>query len=159
MIYLNEGLLKPMVVLISVIFCPILSLCVIGLILEKRLEFLVLSCVIFICLLATFWGIYKYSKNTKYYLYFEGEQIFIKYPNVAPSVQEATINCTSIIRIEYYKMSSIKSWCMLYNYVCPQCVYVVYLREGKELCRHIGYMDYTRIRNLCDRLNIALVVK
>ena len=52
-----------------------------------------------------------------------------------------------------------KDWCMVYNSVLPQCAYITYIYEGKEICKHIGYPDYKEINEFCADLGIEFVIK
>ena len=99
-------------------------------------------------------AVYKYSKSNKNYMIFDGEILIINYPNF-----QAKISIENIIEIEYYKISSFKAWCMIFNYVAPQCSYVKYVDEKDTVCKLIGYPDFNKIRNLCIEKNIKFLVK
>lgn len=104
-------------------------------------------------------GLYKLSKSKKYYLHLDENNIItIKYPNVNNTL-DLKIHVREIVKIEYYKISSIKSWCMLFNYVCPQCVYITYLSDGIEVCKHIGYPNFKMINEIFYNIGVTIIIK
>ena len=159
MVYLNAGFFKPMVILIGVIFLPINIACNLLYCFDHRTELLIVSTVLFLLFVATVIGVHKHSKSKRYFLSVNDNSVTIKYPNVCSDMQELVLNCTQIIKIEYYRLSSIRGWCLLVNYVLPQCVYMTYMQEGKECRKLIGYADYHQMRDVCHMMNITFVLK
>lgn len=159
MIYLNKGSFVPKVILISIIFAPITIACTLSFLGDFQLPIFMffLTSLVFYCvgiLLA-----YINSKSKKYAIQEAEGKVIINYPNLYRGSQELVINHDSIVKMEYYRLFSIRSWCMMYNYVLPQCLYLTYICDGKCICNHIGYPDYREICNLCRTLDIELTIK
>ena len=158
MIYLNKALFQPMFILLSIVFLPISIACFAITFLNFRIEVLIVSVSVFLFYIAILFVTYKCSKTIKYFLCKKNDFIIIKYPSLNNS-DVFEIPICNIINIEYYRLSSIKGWCMLYNYVCPQCAYITYLEDGKEISTHIGYPIQDDIRNLCRDVGIKFILK
>ena len=160
MIYLNIGFFKSSFILFSFISLPLAIACFVLTFIDFRWELLIVSLVIFLGYCAIVLGLYKKSRNQKYYLCVrEGDIVEINYTNIQSTSEPLKLNRENIVKFEYYKITSVKAWCMLYNYVCPQCVYITYLNDGEELCRHIGYPKYEDIQQLCVALGITFETK
>ena len=102
---------------------------------------------------------YKYSKSKKYFLILRGNSIIIKYPNISHTSQEIMLNSNDIIKAEYYRISSVKAWCMLYNYVLPQCLYITYMLNGQEICKLVGYPAYKPLGDLFKKIGVEIFKK
>ena len=156
MIYLNAGFFKPFVILLTIAFLPLLVTATILVVLNFEMGLLIVAIVFFMVYIAIIIGVYIHTKSHKFYLTISGiSNMSINYPNV----KSETISCNEIIKIEYYKILSVKAWCMLYSYVMPQCAYITYKCDGEERCELIGYPKYREIKNLCDNIGINFVVK
>ena len=158
MIYLNQALFRPMCILLSIVFLPISIACWVITFLDFRIEVLIVSVCVFLFYIATLFVTYNYSKTIKYFLCKKNDLIIIKYHSLNNNGFFEIPIC-NIINIEYYRLSSIKGWCMLYNYVCPQCAYITYLNDEKEISLHIGYPTQNDIENLCKAVGIKLILK
>lgn len=159
MIYLNKGFFKPMFILISTIILPVLiALLATNIKSFQFSSFFILGVLILGYLLLVL-KIYQYSMSKRNYLIVKEQTLLmIKYPNISANDDFLSLNLVDIIKIEYYRMSSIKSWGMLYNYVCPRCAYITYLYQGNLMVRHLGYPLLSDIRDLCKNFNITLIV-
>ena len=159
MIYLNNGFFKPMLIIVSVIVFPLLIGCFICILLDYRIELFITSITLFFVYGAIICALYKYSKTKKFYMFAKNnDSIFVKYPNLNTR-NFIEIDLCDIRKMEYYKISSIRAWGMLCNYVCPQCVYITYESEGKEVCKHIGYPNLKELSSFCFESGINLVIK
>lgn len=158
MIFLNIGLFKPSCILTSVVILPITIASWVLVFANFKIGLFVVSLLMLLCYFAIVFWLYKYSKTEKYYLFEEDNVLIINYPKVDGKCY-SQINVCSILKMEYYKISSAKSWCMLYNYVSPQCVYITYVVDGKEVCQHIGYPEFNKISKLCTDIGVPLLVK
>ena len=158
MISLREGFFKPMLILLSIIFLPTSCASWILTLSNFRIAPLIVSLVFSLSFFATVFGVYKYSKSDKEQLYSEEGVLVIIYPNVTTSPR-TEIEVNNIVKIEYYKISSFRAWCMLYNYVCPCSAFITYLLDGKEVCKHIGYPRYDKIKTLCSDIGVKFVIK
>lgn len=160
MVYLNAGFFTPFCILISIIFLPLSIACLVLTIVDFRLESFIITLV--------FWLIYfiallvgnKFSTSKKYFLHTdESDCIVINYPNASQDNNSLRLDKRKVIKMEYYKLSSFRAWCMLYNCVCPQCLYITYLCNGMEEKSFIGYPNFDKIKNFCVLSNIELIIK
>lgn len=160
MIYLNSGFFTPFCIFISVVFLPISSACLVLTIVDFRLEMLVVTLIFCLIYFSILLGTHKLSVSEKYFLCTdENGCITIHYPNVLQDLHHLRLNKSEIVKMEYYKISSLKAWGMLYSCICPQCVFVTYMYNGVEEKSFIGYPNFNEIRKFCDLLNVELVVK
>ena len=156
MVYLNKGFFKPMCIILSLTLLPLDIGCWGLTFYDFTIGRLLVSLIMLISYIAILIGIYLYSKKAKAeHLFFENDFLVVNYPNM----KCAKIKACDIVKIEYYKILSIKAWCMLFNTVGPQCAYITYLYNGKEICNFIGYPDYNELKKLCADINVKLVVK
>lgn len=158
MIYLNSAQFRPLAIIISLTMLPLVFSIGVLTIIDFRIEILLIFLIFLVSYLIVIFMIYKNSLSNKYYLNANNEYIEIKYPNVGGMSGELVVDYDNIIKIEYYKISSIKSWLMLFNYVCPDCAYITYKHNNKEICEHIGYAKYKDLRALCNEKGINLIV-
>ena len=121
MIHLNVGFFKPMLILLSIILLPItIALCVFCIFDFTIGRFFVVF-IMFAIYILSVCGAYKVSKNKNFYLKTnENGCIEIEYPNIIDGELHLEIMTNAIIKIEYYRISSFKAWCMLFNTVLPQ---------------------------------------
>jgi len=157
LIYLNSGLLKPAIVLTSVVMLPISILCWLLLFDGFRMSVFIVSLLLTAAYFLIVFGIFKSSKTKKYWLCIENNFIHVNYPFYNNQCDK--IDVSKIVKVEYYKISSFKAWCMLYSCVCPQCVYITYINDGKEICRHIGYPEFNEIKKVCLDIGVDFLVK
>ena len=157
MIYLNSGFFRPAIILASAILVPISIACWILFFDDFRMNAFIVSLFLTSVYFLVVFGIYKHSKTKKYWLCVENNFIHINYPFCNGKCDKIDLN--KIVKVEYYKISSIRAWCMLYSCVCPQCVYITYVDGGKEICRHIGYPDFNEIRKVCLSIGVDFFVK
>ena len=159
MVYLNKGLFAPQIMLMSILFVPITIVCTLSFLGEFQLPLFILFlvCLAFSCV----WTLlaFKSSKSRKYTMQVIEGNIIINFPNLNRESQDLVLNHDSIVRMEYYRLFSMRGWCMLHNYVLPQCLYLIYVCNGKEICKHIGYPDFQDIQDFCQALDIELIIK
>lgn len=159
MISLNKGIFKPLAVLFSIIVLPATIACIVLFIFEPRISISIVSIIGIMIYVLMLLVAYKCSRSSKYYIKIKENDVCIKYPNLSKNSECLTLNAHEIVRIEYYRLTSIKAWCMLVNYVGPQCAYMTYFCDGKEVNKHIGYPEYQEISNFCKTHDIGFVVR
>ena len=158
MIYLNKGFFAPIFLFINIVFAPLIILCWFLTIREFDIAIFRVSLIMSLSYVFIAIGLYKYSKSQKYYLFEENDKLFIKYPNLTnESLFE--IAKKQIVKIEYYRLNSIRSWCLLFYYVGPQCAYITYFENEKEICKLIGYPKFDEIKQICLNCGIELILK
>ena len=155
MFYTNEGIFKPMFILLSIIMLP-LSICLWALTcMDFRVGLFIVSMVFLFGYFAAVLGIYKFSKSKKEHLSLENDALLVKFGDE----NVLRVETKNIVKLEYYKISSLKSWFLLFNYVSPQCVYITY-KSAEECIRvFVGYLKYSSVVKLCDSAKITLVIK
>jgi len=155
MIFLNAGILKPELIFINIISLPMIALSLIATFLDFEIKFLVISLSFVILYFVIVFCIFRTSKSKKYYLYVENNSLISNYPNMhCPK-----INIENIVRIEYYKISSLKNWFLLHSYLLPQCVFITYQNDGVEVCDNLGYPRLNEIKKICTDAGINFVIK
>ena len=156
MISLSFAQFKPMAILISVAFLPFIIFGSIFVLLQRNIGamivFMSLSCVYALCMVIC----RKCVKSEKYYLMLHERYLEIVYPNIGSGKGKVNIEYDKIIRFEYYKITSIRAWLQLYNYVLPQCVYITYTDDEKEKCELMGYMNLEAIKKISAEYGVEL---
>ena len=159
MIYLKFGLFRSLSILFSVIVLPITIGCIILTVVDFRVELLVVSLLLFFGYFGAIFAAYKLSQSKNYYLTAEKDYLHIKYPNLNGNIGYLEIAINTVEKFEYYKITSVRAWCMLFNSVAPQCTYATYILEGKRNCVLIGYPSIKQLRKLCEETKIKLIVR
>ena len=160
MIYLNIGFFVPFCIIVSLPLFPLLFFCLIQVVknFEANYLYILIFIVLLYFLLLTL--AYFYSKSKKNYLIIEEKgYIGIKYPGIQGNLNTLDIKLEDIIRIEYYRLCSVKSWLLLFDALAPKCAFIIYTSNNKEKCVHIGYPKYCEIKKMCNNHSIDFKVK
>lgn len=159
MIFLNRGYFRPMLIILSLVFLPIIALGVLWLVQAETFMPLIGIAIVAIIYFSLLLIVKKISKSTKYYLMSNPDYIEIKYPNLAKNNNlDFSIPNTDIIQFDYCKLASIKAWLLIPVYDLPQCVFMTYMENGTKVCKLIGYMGYGDVQELAQRIKVKLVV-
>jgi len=158
MVNLSSGVFKPMCILASCLFLPLILCCLTLSFINISLQIFLVALFLFLCYVVILFLIYKDSRKEDHYLHLLDNRLVIYYPNLGKA-SPLSIEISKIVSIEFYKISSIKAWLLLFNYVCPQCAYINYKMGEKEECKLIGYPDYIRLCELCRDNGIVLIEK
>lgn len=158
MIYLNKGFFAPIFLFINFVFAPLFILCWFLTIRQFDIAIFCVSLTMsFVWFLSSF-GLWKYSKSKKNYMYAEENKLYINYPNLTTeSLFQISIN--QIIRIEYYKFNSIRAWSLICNNIGPRSAFITYFEGEDEVCKLIGYPKIDEIKDLCSKHKITIVLK
>ncbi len=159
MIYLNAGLFKPFFILSSLLMLPMVLVLAVLCIFEFNISVFFISLIFFAIYLASIVWAYRQSMSRKDFLYASENCITIKYPNLNGNKGELTLEPNQIVMIEYYRIGSIRAWCMSFDGALPQCAEITYMCNGKKLCQSIGYPNLGELSALCAELGIKLVLK
>ena len=157
MIYLNTGFFKPMFIILTVLILPITVSCLVLYILDGNVYSLIVSIFFFMLYIIMVCGVYKHSKTQKYFITIKDNFVIVNYPSFNNIDQAIAID--NIIQIEYYKLSSIKGWFMIFNCIAPQCIFMTYLIDNEKKCQHIGYVNLDTIKKLCADLGVDLLIR
>ncbi len=159
MFYLSKNQFKPLAVLSSIGLVPLIvgfSYCAWN---DFKMEIFIV--LLFLLCLYCFIIIlsYKISQTKKYYALTNNEQLEIHYPNVGIRNEDVIrVNVEQVVKLEYYRMTSIKSWFLLVNAIVPQCTFITYVEGGREFCGLIGYPSYDDVKKLADECGITMKV-
>lgn len=156
---LSEKQFKPAVIFLSIIFSPLL----LGVLAVLIFNFDMIALIIFLMLLLVYIILIifykKISNNKNHNLIIYDCKMVINYPNFNNMKHVLEIDYNSIIKLEYYKISSLVSWFQLLNGVVPKCVFITYIKNGIEVCELMGHMDLNDIKKITNDKNIKLVIK
>ena len=159
MIYLYKGLFRPLACFWSVLALLVsaASLCLYFV----KDEIIGLVCCVVILFIhgMSLTGYYFISRTKQYWMEQRPECIAIYYPNVLKNREPLTLDYNQLVKIEYYKMTSIRAWLLLANRIYPQCVFVTYRSGDAEIRKLIGYPAYEEIAELCKKHGIPLEMR
>ena len=158
MYYLEQKQFKPAMVLFGLLFIPILIGINIANVVFFRVELLIVSLVVLIVYLSIILFFWRLSKRKEHYLLINKNGVEILFHDSISGKIKVELSFEQIIKIEYYRINSIRSWFMLYSYVFPKCVYITYKIGGEEQTKFIGYMDLKDIKQIANDKNIKLIV-
>ena len=158
MYYLEQKQFKPAMVLFGLLFIPILIGINIANVVFFRVELLIVSLVVLIVYLSIILFFWRLSKRKEHYLLINKNGVEILFHDSIRGKIKVELSFEQIIKIEYYRINSIRSWFMLYSYVFPKCVYITYKIGGEEQTKFIGYMDLKDIKQIANDKNIKLIV-
>lgn len=159
LMYLNRGLKKPMIILISVICVPLICMAFWAFLTTFKASVLVSLIIIIIVYMVALWRIDVYSKSDKFFLEVNDDGIVIKYQNVSKFLEHKTISYQDIIQFEYYKLFSFRSLILLHSCILPQGVFLTILNGGSEESLFIGYPDLCELESLCKDRKLILLKK
>lgn len=160
MIYLSKGFFLSAFILMSIPLLPLTVTSIVFLIKTFQSEYLFCALIsMFLYALLAFIS-YKISQGKKYYLSVDNEKrMTIKYPNFTTDNDAWCINCSDVLRVEYYKILSIRSLLLLLDHNGPHACFIVCVLDGKEVYKFIGYPSYAQIKQLCEENGIPFVKK
>lgn len=161
MIYLNRKQFLPAMVLINVMFLPIiLTLAVLCFLYHVLTPLPIIGILLVVYLLFVF-CVSKSSKSSKKYLIIHDDYLDIccgnKYCDSNTGLW--TVSYNKIQQIDYYRVSSLKGWLIVWSYLFPKCVFIT-IQDcyGKEESVFIGYMDLYQVTMIAEKGNIELVI-
>lgn len=158
MYYLEQKQFKPAMILFGIPFIP----CIIGLIIANILLFKIELLIILLIIIGVYLTIviilWKLSKRKNHYLLLKDNIIELEFYDSISGNVILKIQFDEIVRFEYYSISSIKGWLMLFSYVLPKCVYLTYNSNGVEQTKFIGYLDIKDIKEISKKTNSELKI-
>ncbi|MBQ7379364.1 MAG: hypothetical protein IJW70_06740 [Clostridia bacterium] len=145
-------------VFFSIIFLPMIAMCVIGLCIEFVWGILVTAVgffAVYAALMIYFW--FSSHKHTNYLLLHD-EKMEIMYTDASNSkTKHMYLQYGQIRRIEYYRLHSLLSWLqMVANYIFPMCVFVTYVSDadGEEYSANIGYLRLYEVKQIAKQTGL-----
>jgi len=161
-VYLLKGLFLPMFISVSVLFLPFLVVFLISFFVDFHTTILIAFIVMFIVYIGITIICYRYSLSPKNYMLLKDDSIYFHYVKEKNyNVIDKDIKVKDILQIEYYKISSIIGWLLMFT----QCFAVrsaSILENTPELNEnqwsYIGYFSTKQIKFISQMYGIPLVV-
>lgn len=145
-------------VFFSIIFLPMLAMCVIGLCMEFLWEILGAAIGVFSLYAVLMICVWFSSRKHKNYLILHDEKMEIMYTDASNSkAKHMCLQYGQIRQIEYYRLCSLLSWIQLvFNYIFPMCVFVTYISDadGEEYSANIGYLRLREVKEIAEQTGI-----
>lgn len=161
MIYLNKKQIVPAMILIHVVFAPIIVALFALSVIDKRWEVLLCAILLFLVYLTFVFFLCKKAYSKRYYLISQDDHLEVCFKKnfFNHDTELLRIPYRDILQMDYYRISSIKGWFILYSCLFPKSVFITFYNEDKnERTVFIGYMDLNQIRSLAEKGNVELVV-
>ena len=154
MYYLEQKQLTPALTLLSFLFIP----CIIGLtllnIISFKLGLLILLLIISGIYLTLIFVFLKLCKKQNHYLLIEKDRVEIAFLDFTDGENKIELKFDQILKLEYYRINSIRGWLMLFSYILPKCVYITFILEDKVQKKFIGYMDIDDVEKISNTIGI-----
>lgn len=159
MCYLEQKQFIPAMILLGIPFIPcIISLIIANIILFK-VELLIVLLIILMIYLTIVFILWKLSRRKNHYLLLKEDEVEIVFHDFSNGKEKLNLSVNQIIKIEYYRITSIKGWLMLFSYIFPKCLYITYKINEVENTKFIGYMDLKDIKKIATDKKIKLIIK
>lgn len=167
MVNLSKSIFKPLAILYSVIFPPIIIVMIVAFIFDVRWSARWAYIMVFLLISALYafamWNARKESKKD-YYLKANDDNVEIRYINLNKDGMDLTpfiISNEDIVAFIYYKMNSFFSWFQLFLpplgiVYMPKSLFVAYRRNGDVQTKPIGHAEYKEIKEFCEKHNFSL---
>ena len=147
-------------VFVSIIFLPMLAMCVAALCIAFGWWALLVAfgfLAAYVILLTYFW---RESHKRTCYLQLHDDRIEIVYRDAHNAqIKSMCLQHAQIKRIEYYRLHSLLSWLQLAaNYTLPMCVFVTYVSDadGEEYSANVGYLRYREVKEIAEYTGIGV---
>ena len=158
MYYLDQKQFKSAMILFGIPFVP----CIIGLIIANimllKIELLIMLFIILAIYLIIVIILWKLSKRKNYYLLIKDNVIELEFYDSINGKTKLELQFNEIIKFEYYRINSIRSWLMLFSYIFPKCVYLTYTVNEKEQTKFIGYLDIKDVKDISKITSSDLII-
>ena len=145
-------------VFFSMIFLPMLAMCVVCLCIEFVRGILVSALGLFALYAALMIYLWLSSHKHKNYLLLRDGGIEIMYTDAITSQpKHMYVQYGQIKKIEYYRLHSLLSWLQLVaNYTFPMCVFVTYVSDadGEEYAANVGYLRHREVKEIAELTGI-----
>ena len=161
MIFLNKKQLIPSLILLNVILLPCMLPLLIFFLIYQEMRFLLVAGLFLLLYVVGLIVILKASSSKNEYLIIENDRLDLhcssKYSDESTGIWHLYYN--EIIRIDYYKATSIKGWFCLYGGLVPKCVFITIENLcGFEESAFIGYLDLNEVKQIASLANTELVI-
>ena len=158
MYYLENKQFKPAMILFGIPFIPSIIGLIIANIMVFEIELLIVLLLVLVVYITIVLILWKISKRKNHYLLLKNDEIEIVFHDFFNGKTKLELPYNKIKNIEYYRITSLKGWLMLFSYVFPKCVYITYEINGEEQTKFIGYMDYKDVKEVAKNNNIEIKI-
>ena len=157
MIFLSKKQLIPSLILLNVILLPCILPLPIFFLIYQEMRFLLVAGLFLSLYVVGLIVILKASSSKNEYLIIEHDRLDLHYSDESTGIWHLYYN--EIIRIDYYKATSIKGWFCLYGGCVPKCVFITIENlYGFEESTFIGYLDLNEVKQIASLANTELVI-
>ncbi len=141
-------------VFFSIIFLPMLAMCIVGLCIEFVWGILVAALGLFALYAALMVYLWLSSHKHTHYLLLRDGEVEIAYSDaISTETRHLYLQYSQIKKIEYYRLHSMLSWIQLvFNTIFPMCVYLSYVSDEdyEEYSARIGYLRLHDVKEIAE---------
>lgn len=134
--------------------------CIAGLALYNAMHFCmevtIMLSIILIAYVAVVISLWKLSTKGIHYILLKQNVVELKFHDFMDGETKLNLQFDQIVKFEYYRISSIKGWLMLFSFTLPKCVYITYNAEDKVQKKLIGYLDLKDIKEISSCVGVEL---
>ena len=159
MIYTNKAILKPIIIVLSVLFIPSIIVLTIYCIFFSNFQgYIILAIFIFLFIVGIIVAI-KEAYSHRNYIKINTSFFEIKFDNLSSNGQAIIVNYDDIVQIEYYKINSFISWLqLLFTYQSPKVAFITIHENENIITKAIGYFENNDLIKICESKNIKLII-
>ena len=141
MYYLRPREFLGLAIIYSIVFVPIIIGLIISCIISFALDLLIILLVSFAIYLLIMFICWKVTRNKDYYLLVKENGLEMVIEELG-SNEKLELKYNQIIKIEYYKITSITNWIFeFFQIFCIRCAYITYIANAEEVTRLIGCLS------------------
>lgn len=158
MIYTNKAILKPIIIVLSVLFIPSIIVLTIYCIFFSNFQgYIILAIFIFLFIVGIIVAI-KEAYSHRNYIKINTSFFEIKFDNLSSNGQAIIVNYDDIVQIGYYKINSFISWLQLLSYQIPKVAFITIHENENIITKAIGYFEKNDLIKICESKNIKLII-
>ena len=158
MIYTNKAILKPIIIVLSVLFIPSIIVLTIYCIFFSNFQgYIILAIFIFLFIVGIIVAI-KEAYSHRNYIKINTSFFEIKFDNLSSNGQAIIVNYDNIVQIEYYKINSFISWLQFLSYQIPKVAFITIHENENIITKAIGYFEKNDLIKICESKNIKLII-
>lgn len=158
MYYLRPREFLELAIICSILSVPINIGLIISCIISFALDLLIILLVSFAIYLLIMFICWKVTRNKDYYLLVKENGLEMVIEELG-SNEKLELKYNQIIKIEYYKITSITNWIFeFFQIFCIRCAYITYIANAEEVTKLIGCLSYKEIKEIAQKTNIKLKV-
>lgn len=158
MIYTNKAILKPIIIILSVLFIPsIIVLAIYCIIFSNFQGYIILAIFSFLFIVGIIVAI-KEAYSQRNYIKINTSFFEIKFDNLSSNGQAIIVNYDDIVQIDYYKINSFISWLQLLSYQIPKVAFITIHENENIITKAIGYFEKNDLIKICESKNIKLII-